>query len=95
MTRSAIPEERYRAGLNAIDAMIESAIAAEDVLIFSYPSSATGQPKRRKFSPWLLERDGEVVKGWDHDADGVRRYALARIRESVQVDLSEEWVRPL
>jgi len=96
MSRAAIPQHRYHGSIAAAAAMIESAINAEDVIVFSYPSSEDGQPKRRVFSPWLLERDGEIVKGWDHGADGIRRYSIGTIfGHTIDVDLSEEWVRPL
>jgi predicted DNA-binding transcriptional regulator YafY len=72
---------------------IEAAIRAEDVLVFSYPSSEDGQPKERVLSPWMLERDDEIVKGWDHDHERVRRYEIARM-STVYVDLACEWVRP-
>lgn len=103
MSGSAIPAHRYtgrrngkrRLSAEAVSAMIESAIAAEDVLRFSYPSSTDGSPVERTFSPWLLERDGEIVKGWDHNREGIRRYVISRIGDTIQVDLAEEWARPL
>lgn len=73
---------------------IQLAIDAEDVIVFEYPSSMDGQPKRRRLSPWLLERDGAILKGWDHDHERVRRYALARM-SAVEISLAEEWVRPI
>jgi predicted DNA-binding transcriptional regulator YafY len=92
MTRAAIPQHRY----GRLESMIESAITAEDVLIFSYPSSEDGNPKTRRLSPYLIERDAarEIVKGWDHDAEAIRRYALANIVGAVEVALAEEYVQP-
>lgn len=103
MSRSAIPAHRYgqqaaaapRLMAEAVAAMVESAIDAEDVLQFSYPSSEDGSMVPRKFSPWMLERDGEIVKGYDHGKESVCRYGIAKIGDTILVDLAEEWVRPL
>jgi predicted DNA-binding transcriptional regulator YafY len=77
-----------------IDAdQIQSAIYAEDVIAFSYPSSVDGQPVRRVLSPYVLESDDRILKGWDHGREQVRRYALNKI-DSVDVILDESFVHP-
>ena len=73
---------------------IQSAIDTEDVIAFSYPSSVDGQPVRRTLSPYVLESDGMILKGWDHGREQVRRYALNKI-DSVDVLFDEEFVQPV
>lgn len=72
---------------------INEAIERSWVIQFSYPSSQDGAPILRTLSPWLLERDGEVVKGWDHDRERVRRYQLARMTD-VELPPDTEFVHP-
>lgn len=74
-------------------AHIELAIDAEDVIGFSYPSSVDGQPVRRVVSPYLIESDGRILKGWDHGREQIRRYALNKIT-GADVLLDEEFVAP-
>jgi predicted DNA-binding transcriptional regulator YafY len=75
-------------------AHIELAIDAEDPIAFSYPSSTDGQLQRRVLSPYLIEGDGRILKGYDHGREEIRRYALNKI-ESADVLLDEDFVHPL
>lgn len=75
------------------EALLQVAINAQDVLVFSYPSSVDGQPRMRRLSPWKLERDDEVLMGYDHDHERPRRYTVAKIGD-IDIDLAEEYVMP-
>lgn len=74
-------------------AHLELAIDAEDVIAFSYPSSVDGGLVRRVLSPYLIEGDGRILKGWDHGREQIRRYAINKI-EGADVLLDEEYVQP-
>jgi predicted DNA-binding transcriptional regulator YafY len=96
MTVPAIPAHRYGGQPSRRPPSsdeISEAIARSWVIQFSYPSSKDGAPIVRTLSPYLLEGGGEIVKGWDHDRECVRRYQLARM-DDVELPSDAEFVNP-
>ncbi|MBB5209607.1 helix-turn-helix transcriptional regulator [Chiayiivirga flava] len=67
---------------------IATAVLERQVLAFDYRARSTDAPTRRTVSPQRLThyRDNWYLDAWDHEREGLRSFALDRIRQPRIVD---------
>lgn len=93
------PVERVRvigAATRALDEVsfrtIATAVLERQRLTFEYRARSTDTPTRRNVSPQRLThyRDNWYLDAWDHDREGLRSFAVDRIRQPRRLEQAAE-----